>query len=143
MGMDRERSEVARRRLVEGYPVKVGGIVRRVFPRQALVAHEIGVPASTVMRWAARTGIAEARAARLAQDRRDGTAVPVAIEDVPPALLRLVVAHVDAGYAVAPRDRARTLRLIDWMLGFSPLGTAELQRCRVQLTQMLAAPETE
>ncbi len=100
--------EEARRLLVEGRAVHLGGRLVRFFPSFREVARVVGKHPSSVARWAKREDLLRARAAVLAADRAAAAERPPRtttseVEEVLRVVLRV-------GRAVAARPRPRTSR---------------------------------
>lgn len=136
MGMNGPRERVARGLLVDGYPVRIGGVVRRMYPAHAQVARELQVPTSTITRWAERNGIAAARRARLAQDAHDGSPERLPLEELPGALLAVVTARLRARRPISTRDLDRIGRLLEWLVGLAGITTRELKEAEGMLARL-------
>lgn len=135
-GMDTARAAQAWVLLVDGHRVDYGGGTRRIYPSHAQVARELGLPTSTVTRWAARTGVAKARAAVVAGDvtpneRRLTTDALVL------AVATVVDARVKAGHLLSDRLLAQVVRLAEWAIARRMITTAAADRWQPLLRRLL------
>lgn len=134
-GMDTARAAQAWGLLVDGHRVDYGGGTRRIYPSHAQVAREVGLPASTVTRWAARTGVAKARAEVMA-----GDLVPGQVDATTEALMAAIASNAEAcmraGRPLSERERERLGRLIEWAATHRVLTTATIGRVRTLLACM-------
>ncbi len=113
--------EEARRLLVEGRAVHLGGRLVRFFPSFREVARVVGKHPSSVARWAKREDLLRARAAVLAADRAAAAERPPRtttseVEEV----LRVVAARWESRRRPpASKDVASVLRLVACLLGIA------------------------
>lgn len=117
--IDGVRWDEARKFLVEGRAVVVGGHTVRFFPSYREVARRLGRAPSTVTRWAERNQISAARDEVLAADRIAARPVlPRSIEVITEEMLAMVRAQCGTTRrALSLRHVATILRLIGVLVG--------------------------
>lgn len=130
--------EEARRLLVEGRPVRIGGTIVRFFPSYREVARSMDTNVSKVARWAASEKILDARQQRLATDRIEVyPQVPITTETLVEETLRLVNASMSTSIGrLSERKLVTILKIVAILLGLTEarLGLAkEIERLRASL----------
>lgn len=136
--MSASRAAQAWRLLVDGHRVDYGGGTRRIYPSHAHVGRQIGLPTSTVTRWAGRTGVAAARAQVVAGDIVPDVATQTT-EVLVAAVARATEARLDAGHALSERLLGQVVRLGEWAMGHRVLTSAMVGRVQTLLTRLLTA----